>query len=113
MYKQIIVLRTDLKMSRGKMIAQACHASLGAYKKSDQKVRDSWEREGAKKVVLKANKEELFEMMEKAKRLKLPTYLVKDAGLTELPPSTPTALGIGPADEEEIDKITGFLPLLR
>jgi PTH2 family peptidyl-tRNA hydrolase len=35
--KQVLVMRADLKMSRGKLAAQACHASLGAYKKADER----------------------------------------------------------------------------
>ena len=47
--KQVMVIRTDLKMGKGKIAAQACHASLGAYKKSDsQKIR-KWESESEKK----------------------------------------------------------------
>ena len=49
---------------------------------------------------------------EKAKKNKLPCYLVIDAGLTELPPHTPTTLGIGPAPHEKIDRLTGELKLL-
>ena len=53
------------------------------------------------------------EIVELAKRRGLPSFLVRDAGLTELEPGTVTCLGIGPEREEEIDRITGDLPLLR
>ena len=55
MYKQVIVLRKDLKMGLGKSIVQACHASLGAYKRAKPTARKLWEREGAKKVVVKVD----------------------------------------------------------
>lgn len=51
--KQVIVMRADLKMSRGKIAAQACHACLGTYKKADDLILKKWEFEGEKKVVLK------------------------------------------------------------
>ena len=112
--KQVIVMRADLNMSRGKIAAQACHASLGAYKKTDDSVRKKWESEGEKKVVLKVKDlEELFEIYELVKVTKLPIYLVYDAGHTELPKSTVTCLGIGPDEEEKIDKITQDLKLLK
>lgn len=111
-YKQIIVVRKDLDMSPGKTAAQVAHASVGAVKNADKKVVESWEMEGSKKVVLQVScKEDLLELKKKAK--KLPTYLVKDAGMTELPSGTVTCLGIGPAREEELDKVTGSLKLLR
>ena len=111
MYKQAIIVRKDLKMSAGKIAAQVAHASVEAWKKADKKIRDAWEREGAKKVVLQAqNEKELLEL--KKKSGKLPTALIRDAGLTEIPPGTITCLAIGPAREEEIDKLTGSLKLL-
>ncbi len=111
-YKQVIVLRADLKMSIGKAAAQASHASLSAYKKSGKLLQDKWEREGAKKAVLKAKSEsELTDLFEKAKRRGLPCALIKDAGHTELEPGTVTALGIGPENSEAIDRVTGALPL--
>ena len=111
MYKQAIIVRKDLKMSAGKIAAQVAHASVEAWKKADKKIRDAWEREGAKKVVLQAQDEkELLEL--KKKSGKLPTALIRDAGLTEIPPGTTTCLAIGPAREEEIDKLTGSLKLL-
>jgi PTH2 family peptidyl-tRNA hydrolase len=112
MYKQVIILRKDLKMSLGKAIAQACHASLGSYERVDRKIIRKWNEYGAKKVVLKVNsRKKLLEIYEKAKKKKLPCFLVRDAGLTELRKGTITALAIGPAEEELIDKITGNIKL--
>lgn len=111
--KQVMVIRTDLKMGKGKMAAQTCHASLGAYKIADpQKVR-KWELEGEKKVVVKAKDlRELYEIYEIVKNTDIPVYLVQDAGRTELPRGTVTCLGIGPDEDEKIDKITSELKLL-
>lgn len=112
--KQIIVMRADLNMSRGKIAAQACHASLGAYKKADDRTLKTWESEGEKKVVLKVNSlEELFQIYELVKVTNIPIYLVHDAGHTEIPKSTVTCLGIGPDEDEKIDKITQELKLLK
>lgn len=114
--KQIIVIRKNLHMSLGKMISQACHASLEASeeaKKQSGKVWKRWRLEGAKKVVVKVNSlEELLDLKEKANRLGLPNALITDRGLTQLPPNTPTALGIGPTDANIINKISGKLKLL-
>lgn len=112
--KQVIVMRADLKMSAGKLAAQACHASIGAYKKADDKIIREWELEGGKKVVVQVKSEqELFEVYELVKAALMPSFLVKDAGHTELPPSTITCLGIGPEKDEKIDKITQDLKLLK
>ena len=112
--KQVIVIRGDLPMSRGKIAAQACHGSIGAYKKADKLKITKWEREAEKKVVLKVkDEEELYQIFELVKAARIPHYLVRDAGHTELPPSTVTCLGIGPDEEEKIDKITQGLKLLK
>lgn len=112
-YKQAIVIRADLNLSIGKTAAQASHASLSAYLVTGKIPAGKWEKEGAKKVVLKASSEaELRELHEKAKRRGLPCALIRDAGLTEIPAGTITALGIGPEKSELIDKVTGSLPLL-
>lgn len=114
-YKMSVVIRVDLGMSSGKMVVQACHACLEAYEKARRKdgYWRAWRREGAKKVVLKASSiEELRGLERKAKKIKLPCALIVDRGLTEVPPDTPTALGIGPSKAELIDKVTGRLPLL-
>ena len=113
-YKQVIVVRNDLDLSRGKLAVQVAHAAVLGYEVADRKVVEEWKREGQKKIVLKVESiRHLMEIEEKASKLGLPTAIVRDAGLTELPPGTVTAVVIGPDDEKKIDKITGNLPLLK
>lgn len=112
-WKQCLVVRTDLKMSCGKTCAQAAHASIAAYERADKNVKKSWLAEGQKKVVLKVKDERsLLELRSIAEAAGITTALIQDAGLTEIPPGTITALGIGPAKSGEIDRITGGLSLL-
>ena len=115
-FKQVIVVRTDLKMSRGKIAAQTGHAAVSAAEEARKKCSDWWKAwiaEGQCKIAVRAESEqELLELEEKAKQSKLPTALIVDRGLTELPPDTMTCLGIGPAPSTQIDAITGKLPLL-
>lgn len=112
-YKQCLILRSDLKLSCGKMCAQAAHASIGAFEKTSAADKKEWLREGQKKVALKAQSERaLYEMKVVAEMHGVPVSLITDAGYTEIPPGTVTALGIGPAKAELINKITGNLPLL-
>ena len=112
-YKQCLIIRNDVKMSCGKRCAQAGHASIGSYNGADKNLRKAWLAEGQKKVVLKANDERtLFELKVIAERAGISTSLIQDAGMTEIPPGTITALGLGPAKSEDLDKITGSLSLL-
>ena len=100
-------------MSCGKRCAQAAHASIGAFENADKTVRKLWQAEGQKKVVLKADSERaLYEIKVIAERAGISTSLIADAGLTEIPPGTVTALGLGPAKCEDLDKVTGTLSLL-
>ncbi len=110
MYKQAIVVRNDIEMSSGKIAAQAAHASYSSARKSS--CVKEWEKEGQKKIVLSAGMEEIKKLEQKCKKSKLACALITDAGHTELKPGTVTALGIGPDKDENIDKITGSLPLL-
>ncbi|MEM4389396.1 MAG: peptidyl-tRNA hydrolase Pth2 [Candidatus Micrarchaeia archaeon] len=115
MMKQVIVVRSDLKLGVGKIAAQVAHASLEALRAAKAKTPEvvmEWEREGQRKVVVKIGGErELLELYEMVRK-ELPCALIRDAGLTQIPPGTPTAIGIGPGEEKVIDKYTGKLKLL-
>jgi len=111
--KQSIAVRMDLDMGKGKMAVQCAHASIDAFLKAGKQEREEWLSEGMKKVVVKVSSErELEEVFELAKAAKLPAAIINDAGLTQLEPGTATAVGIGPAADAKIDKITGKLKLL-
>jgi len=114
--KQVLVVRADLKMGKGKLAAQVAHASLMSYLEAEKKSKSlakEWIETGEKKIVVKASGEgELMRLYEEAKKEGIPCALVHDAGLTQLPPNTITVLGIGPWKEEEIDKLTGNLKLV-
>lgn len=111
MFKQAIIVRKDLKLSKGKLAVQVAHAALLAAEKSPWK--EEWQEEGQKKIVLWCNDlKELLSLYGEAKKMHLPCALISDAGLTEVEPGTKTCLGIGPAPEENIDKLTGNLKLI-
>ena len=113
MHKQVILVRTDLKLPPGKLAVQVAHASVECALKSGKANIAEWQAEGMKKSVLKVESEgELKEYWNRAKKEKLVTAMIKDAGLTVVKPGTLTCLGIGPAKEEEIDKVSGKLKLL-
>jgi peptidyl-tRNA hydrolase, PTH2 family len=114
--KQAIIIRADIEMSKGKTAAQAAHASLMSYfqvEKANKAIAKEWLDTGEKKIVLKVSDEESLTKLFKAFEFKkIPCALVSDAGLTQLPPGTKTALGIGPWKGSEIDQFTKGLKLL-
>lgn len=115
-YKMVIVVRDDLKLSPGKLAVQVAHAAVECSLLSKRKKPGwfrKWRDQGAKKVVVKVNDlDDLHKLKDEAEDLKLVAEIIKDAGLTEIPPGTETVLGIGPAPSSVIDRITGDLPLL-
>tara|TARA_Y100000310_G_scaffold153608_2_gene153034 strand:+ start:4763 stop:5107 length:345 start_codon:yes stop_codon:yes gene_type:complete len=112
-YKQVILVRSDLKLPKGKLASQASHASVEAALKSDKDKIDIWKKDGSKKVVLKVSGEkELFKYNQKAKDAGFKTSIIRDAGRTVVEPGTLTCAGIGPDDEDDIDKVTGKLKML-
>lgn len=114
--KMVIVVRKDLKISPGKMAAQVAHAAVNcalASKKKKPVNFERWYNEGQKKVVVKVQDlAELYKVKQAAEDLGLVTSLITDAGMTELPPNTTTCLGIGPAPNAEVDRVTGHLGLM-
>ena len=114
--KQAIAVRTDLKMGKGKLATQVAHASVSAAEEARKRNFELWEKwwkEGQCKVVLKVKTlPELLDLETEARQMRLPHSLIRDRGLTQIPPATITCLGIGPALTRKIDKITGKLQLL-
>ncbi|MCS7116272.1 MAG: peptidyl-tRNA hydrolase Pth2 [Nitrososphaerota archaeon] len=115
-YKQVIVVRTDIKMGKGKIAAQVAHAAVACadeVRKHRPKIYEGWIKCGQPKIVVKVNSlERLLDIKEKAEGAGLITVLIEDRGLTQVPVGTKTCVGIGPDLSEIIDKITGELPLL-
>jgi PTH2 family peptidyl-tRNA hydrolase len=115
-YKLVVVVRSDLELSRGKLAVQVAHAAVSCA--LEAKARRSrwfgpWIREGQRKVAVRAKDlAELLGLKREAERRGLLTSLVSDAGLTEVPPGTTTCLGIGPGPEGLLDEVTGHLKLL-
>ena len=111
-YKQVILVREDLKLDKGKMAAQVAHASVEAALKLDKESVRKWRASGMKKIVLKVrDKKELFNFKQNAKDNKLKTAVITDAGRTVVEPGTVTCGAIGPDEENRIDNITGNLKL--
>ena len=114
-YKLVIIVRTDLGISKGKIASQVAHAAVNCSlkaKKLDSLNFNRWYADGQKKVVVKvSNESTLSQLQQHARDIGLTNSLVSDAGLTEVPPGTITCLGVGPANESKIDEITGNLSL--
>lgn len=132
--KQVIVIRRDLKMRRGKEIAQGAHASMawltsrlrerfrelpsevggGAMAMAEfSNVEWQWISGNFRKITVTVNsEEELWEIHDKARAAGITSVMVTDAGLTEFSGNpTLTALAVGPDFDEKIDPITGHLAL--
>jgi len=115
-YKMVLVARKDLKLSPGKLAAQVAHAAVACAletKRINGKWFKKWADEGSKKAVVKVDGlDDLYPLKRKADDLKIVTFLVTDAGHTEIPAGTITLLGVGPAPDNLIDQVTGNLSLL-
>ncbi|KAJ8067380.1 hypothetical protein OCU04_004731 [Sclerotinia nivalis] len=116
--KMVLVVRTDLGMTKGKIAAQCSHATLACYKTISRKDPNSsilrrWEREGQAKVALQVKSEdELDTLQAKALSMGVVAEQIADAGRTQIASGSHTVLGIGPAPKSVIDQITGNLKLL-
>ena len=114
-YKLVILVRNDLNMSNGKIVAQTAHATVDATIKSYTGTRHfwKWKNSGETIVALKVqSKTQLLTLIKKAKKNDIKSGCVIDYGLTEVEPDTITVGFIGPDLSSNIDKITGNLKLL-
>ena len=111
--KQVILVRSDLQLPKGKMAAQVAHASVEAVLKSSSAKVDAWHAEGMKKIVLKVKDEkELLHYQQMAKKERLVAAVITDAGHTVVAPGTKTTCGIGPDEDEKIDRLTAHLGMV-
>jgi len=112
-YKQVILVRMDLKLPKGKLATQVAHAAVEAVHRSDKDTIKIWRAQGMKKVVLKiADLDELYKYEQEASKLGLVTAIIIDAGRTTVEPGTTTCFAIGPDIESKIDKVSGQLKIL-
>ena len=111
--KMVFVVNDSLKMGKGKIAAQCCHACLGSYLRAKPENIKAWNRIGQAKIVVRADDDEaLFEVVAMAKSLSLPHYLVQDAGRTQIAAGSYTVVGIGPERVSKIDKVTSKFKLM-
>jgi len=124
--KQVIIVRKDLNMRKGKMIAQGSHASMKVFLDRNHSEQDDllevkldeymsdWINGLFTKVVVSVNsEEELLELKKQADEKNIINALIQDVGKTEFDGvPTYTCLAIGPHDSEQINEITGHLKLL-
>lgn len=112
-YKQVILVRQDLKLPKGKLAAQAAHAAVSAVLKADKDAVRIWNVAGMKKIAVKVKDEqELYRYVQQAKDAGLTTAVITDAGKTVVAPGTVTCAAIGPDKESIVDRITSELSLL-
>ncbi len=112
-YKQVILVRADLKLPKGKLAAQAAHASVEAVLKTTRGKVMRWRRQGMKKVVLKVKDlDELKQYHTWARNKGIVAELITDAGRTAIKPGTVTCCGIGPDKAQRIDELTATLKMV-
>ncbi|KAJ2848632.1 hypothetical protein IWW36_003182 [Coemansia brasiliensis] len=113
--KLVLVIRTDLGMSKGKVAAQCSHATLACYKEARKRAAElvrQWEVMGQTKVTLKcSSEEEMVQMERKARNCGLIAQSICDAGRTQIAAGSRTVLGIGPGPASLVNKVSGHLQL--
>ena len=115
--KQVIVMRKDLNMRKGKMIAQGAHASMKVFLDRSHVVGDDSGMDHRVLLTTDPMREWieglLIDIYNKAKEAGIPCSMIEDAGLTEFNGVvTKTCIAIGPEYPEVIDPITRHLKLL-
>ena len=118
----VLVVNDGLKMGKGKIGAQCGHATLAGWQRAKRissqskywnKVLEKWNWEGTKKICVKVKEtEEIINVQKMANQLGLPSYIVADAGHTQIAAGSLTVCALGPADSAHIDLITKDKKLL-
>lgn len=113
--KLVLVVRSDLQMTSGKMAAQCVHAALAVVRIVEVQnpiALQIWRYSGEATICLRcSNEDELNSLESCASSIGLPTSVVHDAGRTQVAPNTRTVLAIGPAPVSQIDSLTRHLKL--
>ena len=109
-----VIVRNDLKLTKGKLVAQTGHAVHLALRTPDNNTyREAWENGSYAKIALKVDREEALDQLAKAlTEAGIPHAVVTDEGRTEIPPNTKTALGIAPRPRSHLQPFVGQLKLL-
>ncbi|KAF2151775.1 PTH2-domain-containing protein [Myriangium duriaei CBS 260.36] len=116
--KLVLVVRTDLGMTKGKIAAQCGHATLACYKSllnnpSTAPILQRWEKYGQAKIAVQVkSEEELQTLQAQAMSLGVCAKIIHDAGRTQIASGSATVLGVGPAPESMVNQVTGHLKLL-
>lgn len=111
--KLALIVRGDLKISKGKTAAQCSHAAIMCYQQAEPNLLKAWLSSGQPKIVLRCtDMDELNLIYRKSKDLGLNGQIVHDAGRTQVAAGTATVLGIGPNYEADIDALVKHLKLL-
>ncbi|XP_057957406.1 uncharacterized protein LOC131150599 isoform X2 [Malania oleifera] len=114
--KMVLVVRQDLKMAAGKIASQCAHAATGMYAElmlSQRSLLRQWEQCGQPKIVVTCkNQQEMNKLKEAAESIGLPTFVVSDAGRTQVLAGSKTVLAVGPGRKASVDSVTGKLRLL-
>ena len=112
----VIITRKDLKLSSGKLAAQAGLAAVNCVltaRKLKPRLLEEWRNSGSRKIVCQvSNLEAMKRLYGEARTLGLVSEMISDAGKTEIPSGTITVLGLGPGPRRLIDALTKDLPLL-
>ena len=113
--KMVLVVNSELKMGKGKIAAHVGHAAVSATLKAGQynpPDLDSWLKSGQKKICVKADYDEIKQLVSKANLDDIQTVEITDAGKTQIPSGSLTVAAFGPCDEEKLESLTGHLKLL-
>jgi peptidyl-tRNA hydrolase, PTH2 family len=115
-YKMVLCVNMELSMGKGKIAAQCAHAAVGCFERALRQcpvALRAWKRTGCAKIALKCSSANDFtSLLQQARTLDIPCYLVEDAGRTQIAAGSQTVLGLGPAPVSVFAGVTDHLKLM-